>query len=68
VYKLKREGIGGSADLEWVELKGGDALSGSRQSSSDFIDVFIGSGIVRVKPYFDRVLFADICKSLRELC
>jgi hypothetical protein len=66
VYKLKREEIGGA--VEWVELEEQEALIEKSLSSSGFIEVFIGSCAVRVKPDFDRALFSDICKLLSGLC
>jgi hypothetical protein len=63
---LKREGIAGS--VNWVELKGKEALPEDSQPPQEYIDVFIGTCTVRVKQGFDRVLFADICKMLSEQC
>jgi hypothetical protein len=66
VYKLKREEIGGA--VQWVELKGQEALLEKEPASTGFIEVFIGSCSVRVKPGFDRALFVEVCESLSGLC
>jgi hypothetical protein len=65
-YMLKREEAGTAVD--WLELENQDALPGRCPPPSGFIEIFIGPCTVRVTPGFDRALFADVCKSLGELC
>jgi hypothetical protein len=65
VYTLKREEA--SAAVNWVEPEARGGLPGEGPSVSGSIEVFIGSCAVRVKPGFDRALFADVCKLLSGL-
>jgi hypothetical protein len=73
VYKLKLEEsgsgtVGEPAAVNWVELKDVDAVSEKRSSPTGFIEVFIGSCVVRVRPDFDRALLYGVCRLLSELC
>lgn len=73
MYKLKREEgdsatVGDPAAVNWVELKDVGDLSEKGSSHVGFIEVFIGSCVVVVRPNFDSVLFSDVCRLLSGIC